>query len=73
VNPKKCERFDWVTVRVAICGAGRAVRSAHGGGDRGATAGNAGVYVHLRPGRLAHSRLMGAAAAEEHRSYEEER
>ncbi|HEY5100825.1 MAG TPA: hypothetical protein VII54_12295 [Gaiellaceae bacterium] len=49
------------------------MRSAHGGSDRGAAGGDAGVRVRLRPIRLAHVLLLGAATTEEHRGDEEER
>ena len=40
---EECERLHGVAVLVAICGAGSAVQSAQGGGDRGTAGGDAGV------------------------------
>lgn len=71
-EPQKCERLDRPTVPVAICGAGRAVRSVHGGGDRG-TAGGDGSIRRWCLIRYARAMLLGAATTEEHRGYENER
>ena len=62
-----------MAVLIAICVTCRAVRSAHGSGDRGAAAGDAGVRVRLRLIQLARMVLLGPVTTEEHRGYEDER